>query len=84
MILYISHMLEVVEKVCAHVIIIYRGRIIAADSVERLRDLMQALARRDLLATDRTAGPGERGERYRFGDRQVAPASIRHWRILVG
>jgi ABC-2 type transport system ATP-binding protein len=29
-----------VEKVCAHVIIIYRGRIIAADSVERLRDLM--------------------------------------------
>jgi ABC-2 type transport system ATP-binding protein len=40
MILYISHILEVVEKVCAHVIIIYRGRIIAADSVERLRDLM--------------------------------------------
>jgi ABC-2 type transport system ATP-binding protein len=40
MILYISHVLEVVEKVCAQVIIIYRGRIMAADSVERLRDLM--------------------------------------------
>jgi ABC-2 type transport system ATP-binding protein len=39
-ILYISHVLEVVEKVCAHVIIIYKGRIMAADSVERLRDLM--------------------------------------------
>jgi ABC-2 type transport system ATP-binding protein len=39
MILYISHVLEVVEKVCAQVIIIYRGRIMAADSVERLRDL---------------------------------------------
>jgi ABC-2 type transport system ATP-binding protein len=38
-ILYISHVLEVVEKVCAQVIIIYRGRIMAADSVERLRDL---------------------------------------------
>jgi len=41
-ILYISHVLEVVEKVCAQVIIIYRGKIMAADSVERLRDLMNA------------------------------------------
>jgi ABC-2 type transport system ATP-binding protein len=40
MILYISHVLEVVEKVCAQVIVIYKGRIMAADSVERLRDLM--------------------------------------------
>jgi ABC-2 type transport system ATP-binding protein len=39
MILYISHVLEVVEKVCARVMIIYRGRIMADDSVERLRDL---------------------------------------------
>ena len=39
-ILYISHVLEVVEKVCAQVIIIYRGRIMAADSVENLRGLM--------------------------------------------
>jgi ABC-2 type transport system ATP-binding protein len=41
-ILYISHVLEVVEKVCAKVIIIYKGKIMAEDSVERLRDLMQA------------------------------------------
>lgn len=39
-ILYISHVLEVVEKVCAQVVIIYKGKIRAADSVERLRDLM--------------------------------------------
>jgi ABC-2 type transport system ATP-binding protein len=39
-ILYISHVLEVVEKVCAQVIIIYRGKIMAADSVDRLRDMM--------------------------------------------
>ncbi|HEV3198415.1 MAG TPA: ABC transporter ATP-binding protein [Bryobacteraceae bacterium] len=39
-ILYISHVLEVVERVCAHVVIIYKGRIMASDSVERLRDLM--------------------------------------------
>jgi ABC-2 type transport system ATP-binding protein len=41
-ILYISHVLEVVEKVCERVVIIYKGRIMAADSVERLRDLMDA------------------------------------------
>ncbi|HTP87317.1 MAG TPA: ABC transporter ATP-binding protein [Bryobacteraceae bacterium] len=40
MILYISHVLEVVEKLCSQVIIIYRGKIRAADSVERLRKLM--------------------------------------------
>jgi ABC-2 type transport system ATP-binding protein len=39
-ILYISHILELVEKVCDRVVIIYRGRIVADDSVERLRDLM--------------------------------------------
>lgn len=41
-ILYISHVLEVVEKVCAQVVIIFKGRIRAADSVEHLRDLMHA------------------------------------------
>jgi ABC-2 type transport system ATP-binding protein len=40
-ILYISHILELVEKVCEHVLVIYRGRIVADDSVSRLRDLMQ-------------------------------------------
>ncbi|MBN9662799.1 MAG: ABC transporter ATP-binding protein [Acidobacteria bacterium] len=40
MILYISHVLEVVERVCERVVIIYKGRIMANDSVERLRDLM--------------------------------------------
>lgn len=39
-ILYISHVLEVVEKACAQVVIIYNGKIRACDSVEKLRDLM--------------------------------------------
>jgi ABC-2 type transport system ATP-binding protein len=39
-ILYISHVLEVVEKVCAKVIIIYRGKVMAEDEVGRLRCLM--------------------------------------------
>ena len=39
-ILYSSHVLEVVEKVCSSVIILHQGRIMANDRVERLRDLM--------------------------------------------
>ena len=49
-ILYISHVLEVVEKVCARVVIIYRGRIMAADSVERLRDLMNVPSLEEIFA----------------------------------
>ncbi|MES1260993.1 MAG: ABC transporter ATP-binding protein [Acidobacteriota bacterium] len=40
-VLYISHVLELVEKVCDHIIVIYKGRIVADDSVGQLRDLMQ-------------------------------------------
>src|SRR5580704_10164105 len=39
-ILYISHILELVEKVCEHIVVIYRGRIVADDSVSHLRGLM--------------------------------------------
>jgi ABC-2 type transport system ATP-binding protein len=39
-VLYISHVLELVEKICEHVIVIYKGRIVADDSVKSLRSLM--------------------------------------------
>jgi ABC-2 type transport system ATP-binding protein len=38
-ILYSSHVLEVVEKVCSEVVILYKGRMVAYDTVERLREL---------------------------------------------
>lgn len=38
-ILYSSHVLEVVEKVCSEVVILHKGRIVAYDTVERLREL---------------------------------------------
>ena len=41
MILYSSHVLEVVEKVCSWVVILRKGKIVAYDAVEHLRDLMQ-------------------------------------------
>ncbi|HLK66141.1 MAG TPA: ABC transporter ATP-binding protein [Bryobacteraceae bacterium] len=40
-ILYISHVLEITEKVCSRVIMLYQGKIVANDEVSRLRDLMQ-------------------------------------------
>lgn len=38
-IVYSSHVLESVEAICEDVVILYDGRIVAHDSVERLRDL---------------------------------------------
>ncbi|MGH9722387.1 MAG: ABC transporter ATP-binding protein, partial [Bryobacteraceae bacterium] len=40
-ILYSSHVLEVVEKVCTHVIILQRGNVVANDTVDGLRNLMR-------------------------------------------
>jgi ABC-2 type transport system ATP-binding protein len=40
-ILYISHVLEVTEKVCSRVVMLYQGKVVANDEVGRLRDLMQ-------------------------------------------
>lgn len=40
MILYSSHVLEVVEKVCDTVLILNKGKVVAHDSVVRLREMM--------------------------------------------
>ena len=40
MILYSSHVLEVVEKVCDRVLILRKGQVVAHDSVAHLRELM--------------------------------------------
>jgi ABC-2 type transport system ATP-binding protein len=40
-VLYISHVLELVEKICEHIVVIYQGRVVADDSVTSLRGLMQ-------------------------------------------
>jgi ABC-2 type transport system ATP-binding protein len=41
-VLFSSHELETVERVCRHVVILHRGKIVADDSIERLRTLMAA------------------------------------------
>lgn len=40
-VLYSSHVLEVVEKICMRVLVIHKGHLVADDSVENLRNLMQ-------------------------------------------
>jgi ABC-2 type transport system ATP-binding protein len=38
-VIYCSHILEVVEKVCGRVIVLHRGRVVADDSVTALTSL---------------------------------------------
>jgi len=49
-ILYSSHMLEVVEKVCSTVMILRKGTVVANDSVEHLRDLMALPSLEDIFS----------------------------------
>ena len=39
-VLFSSHELETVERICSHIVILDRGKIVADDSIERLRVLM--------------------------------------------
>jgi ABC-2 type transport system ATP-binding protein len=39
-VLFSSHELETVERVRSHVVILHRGKVVADDSIERLRTLM--------------------------------------------
>jgi len=48
--LYSSHVLEVVEKVCTHVMILRKGRVVANDSVEGLRNLMKLPSLEDIFS----------------------------------
>jgi ABC-2 type transport system ATP-binding protein len=63
-VLFSSHELETVERICAHVVILHRGKIVADDSIEHLRALMalptledifsQLAVEQDTLATSRS------------------------------
>ncbi len=49
-VIYSSHVLEVTEKVCSKVIILHKGRIVANDSVENLRHLMNLPSLADIFS----------------------------------
>jgi len=42
MVLYSSHVLDVLEKICARVVILSKGRVVAHDSIANLREAMHA------------------------------------------
>lgn len=49
-VLFSSHVLEVVEKVCSEVIILYKGRVAASGSIETLRELAKVPTLEDVFA----------------------------------
>lgn len=50
MVFYSSHVLEVVEKVCYRVLILRKGKVVAHETVERLRDLMHEPSLENIFA----------------------------------
>jgi ABC-2 type transport system ATP-binding protein len=49
-IIYSSHVMDMVEKVCDDVLILHKGRVVAHDSVGRLRDLAHAASLEEVFA----------------------------------
>jgi ABC-2 type transport system ATP-binding protein len=49
-ILFSSHELETVERVCTRVVILHRGKVVADDSIERLRVLRSAATLEDVFS----------------------------------
>jgi ABC-2 type transport system ATP-binding protein len=49
-ILYSSHVLESVEKLCSSVIVLYKGSVVANDSIEHLRTLMSRSSLEEVFA----------------------------------
>ena len=45
-----AHELETVERVCSQVVILHRGRVVADDSIERLRTLMTLSTLEEIFA----------------------------------
>jgi ABC-2 type transport system ATP-binding protein len=49
-VLFSSHELETVERVCSHIVILHRGRVVADDSIEHLRSLMALPTLEDIFS----------------------------------
>ncbi len=58
-VLFSSHELETVERVCSHVVILHKGKVVADDSIENLRVLMSVPTLEEIfsqLAVEQDAG----------------------------
>ncbi len=63
-----SHVLEIVERLCSHVAIIDRGRLVAQGSLEELRAGVEA---RTPAALGNDSGDGSRGDGTRSGEKMT-------------
>jgi ABC-2 type transport system ATP-binding protein len=61
MILYCSHVLEVLEKVCSSVVILCKGRMVAHDSLEHLRETMHERSLEGIFAQITRSGDDAAG-----------------------
>lgn len=50
-VLYCSHVLEVVEKVCTHVLVIYKGNVVGYESIESIRRLAERPSLEEVFAS---------------------------------
>jgi ABC-2 type transport system ATP-binding protein len=50
-VIYSSHVLDIVEKICQRVLILHKSRVVAHDSVSRLRELAQAASLEEVFAS---------------------------------
>jgi ABC-2 type transport system ATP-binding protein len=58
-VVFSSHELETVERISSHIVILHRGRVVADDSIERLKELMSLPTLEEifsLLAVEQDAG----------------------------
>ena len=66
-VLFSSHELETVERVCSHVVILHRGKVKADDSIENLRVLMSLPTLEDIfsqLAVEQDTAPDDSQVKY--------------------
>lgn len=49
-VLFSSHELEIAERICSHVLILHRGKIVADDAIDRLRILMKLPTLEEIFA----------------------------------
>ena len=49
-VLFSSHELETVERICSHIVILHRGKVVADDSIEHLRTLMELPTLEDIFS----------------------------------
>jgi ABC-2 type transport system ATP-binding protein len=49
-ILFSSHELETVQRICSHVVILHRAHVVADDSIERLQSLMSLSSLEDIFS----------------------------------